>query len=541
MMKEWLPILTLLICNYSFAQKITVNFHIFEEDRQNITPVMICITDLDDSVVVVPPDGKPAGPATFPTPFFDGINYSTDKNWVGPVRMTNGKGAVNGQRTYVYGNNPTLPYWKEPVMYQVSGDFSISLDPGKYRISIEHGNEYVPITEEFTLNANDDFINISYLLKRWIDLPSRGWYSGDVHAHHALNKPEFKEYLLNLAKAEDVHVVNMLEMGDRQDTYFRSPSFGKNSAVCRENHCLAYGQEEPRSDYGHIIGLNINALARDTANYNQYDRVFNKIHTSPEALVGFAHFAYKGEGVTKGMALYAPLSKIDFVELMQNTQVNQQDYYDYLNMGFRIAAAAGSDFPWGSTIGDCRTFVYTGNHFSTDAWFKGLKEGKTFVSNGPALFLEVNGKMPGEEINSSKNQTVNIKATALSNKNIGVIKRIEIYNNDGLIYSKENTGASDSLSFETGHTITKSQWICAVVFCDNIAIAHTSPVYIVADGQPVFDKAKAPSLIARQQKLLEEIIADERAKSHPDAGVIERCHKAKDRYMSLLKTGKLPR
>src|SRR3546814_1289132 len=43
-------------------------------------------------------------------------------------------------------------------------------------------------------------------------------YTTLFRSHHALNKPEFKEYLLNLAKAEDVHVVNMLEMRSEEHT-----------------------------------------------------------------------------------------------------------------------------------------------------------------------------------------------------------------------------------------------------------------------------------------------------------------------------------
>src|ERR1051325_7435481 len=97
------------------------------------------------------------------------------------------------------------------------------------------------------------------------------------------------------------------------------------------------------------------------------------------------------------------------------------DYYDYLNLGFRITAAAGSDMPWGSTIGEVRTFVYTGKDFSVDNWFSGLKAGHTFVSNGPALFLEVDGKLPGTEIEKTIGSKVVVKAKALSHPGVGII------------------------------------------------------------------------------------------------------------------------
>lgn len=526
-MKIAATILLILLSFRSFAQHVNVNFHIFESDKQSITPAMVCITNLDESSIVN------FSEPTYPQPFFDGIKFSSDRNWIGPVRKTSGKGAVNGQRTYVYADNPSLPYWHEPVFYQVSGDFSLKLKPGKYRISIEHGNEYLPISEQFTVKPTDVELQNSYLLKRWIDLPARGWYSGDVHTHHASHKPEFNEYMMQFAKAEDVHVVNILEMGDRWNTYFKSSSYGAKSAICRENTCLIFGQEEPRSDYGHVIGLNTENLARDTANYNYYDIIFDKIHKAPEALAGFAHFAYRGEGVVEGMALYAPTQKINFIELLQNTQLNKEDYYEYLNLGFRISATAGSDFPWGSTIGDGRTFVYTGKNFSHYAWFEGLKKGNSFVSNGPAVFLEVNGNIPGSELNIITGEKATISVKSISNDKIGRIKSIEIYNNDGLLASQPNDSGADSVSINLIHTITKSQWVCAVVYCSNSAVAHTSPVYILADGKPIFERGKAPAIINKLNTILDKVIAAELRKPSPGEGIITRARKAQSYYAQL--------
>ena len=40
-------------------------------------------------------------------------------------------------------------------MYQTSGDFTITLPAGKWQIAIEHGNEYIPVREEFELQKNE--------------------------------------------------------------------------------------------------------------------------------------------------------------------------------------------------------------------------------------------------------------------------------------------------------------------------------------------------------------------------------------------------
>ncbi|MGV8879617.1 MAG: CehA/McbA family metallohydrolase [Sphingobacteriaceae bacterium] len=524
----------------AFAQemslkKVNVSIQVSESDTRKITPVMICITNVRDATVHIPPYGKMAGEPTYPASFFKGIHYTNDLSWSGPIRKMSGKGAVNGQRTYVYGEAPSLPYWHEPVMYQTSGNFTIDLSPGKWRISIEHGNEYLPVQETFEIKAGEKTLVKKFFLKRWINLPALGWYSGDVHTHHPLDKPAFKKYMLQMAKAEDIHLANVLVMGDRIQTDFTNEGFGENFRTCLGNVCLVPGQEDPRSDFGHIIALNIDEMARDTAQYNYYDMIFKKVHQKKESLIGFAHFAYRGEGVTKGMALYAPNHEINFVELLQNTKINTADYYDYLNMGFRISAAAGSDFPWGSTIGDGRTFVYTGGKFTADKWFKGLKAGHSFVSNGPAILFEVNGKIPGMEIRATLGTTISLKIKALSNVAIGKIERVEIHNNDGLLLSKQNESKSDSLLIQISHRLLKSQWLTAAVYCSNGALAHTSAVFCIVDGKPVHNKETAPALIQKQLSLLDEVRQEEKAKHHADPGIIMRADKAQQFYENLLK------
>ena len=508
-----------------------IKIRVVEQDTRKITPVMVCISNVKDSQVHVPPHGDIAGPPTELPLFFKGVEYSPDKNWVGPIRMTNGKGS-GANRSVLYEMLPSIPHWKEPVMYQTSGDFAIKLPPGKWRISLEHGTEYIPLSETFTIPENTKNLTKTFTLKRWINLPQRGWYSGDVHVHHPTNKPQYKDYLLQFAKAEDVHIVNMLEMGHHLGTDFKVDGFGKKFRMCKENFCLISGQEDPRSDFGHIIGLNIDKQVRDTSVYHYYDLVFEKLRLQPGSVIGYAHFAWKG--FDKGFPWHIITNEIDFVELLQFLRLNTPDYYDYLNLGFKITAAAGSDFPWASTIGDVRTFVYTGPGFSIDRWFAGLKSGNTFVSNGPVLFFEADRKLPGTVIIKKGASKVDLKVTGLSNPGIGTINRMAIYNNEGLVAETVNLEKMDSVTIQLKHEVTKSQWVAAVVYCDNGAVAHTTPIYFIVDDQPTYNKEKAPGIIQKQLESIEEIRKQELVKAIVDKGVLERLDKANSFYQKLL-------
>ena len=538
-MKLTLFLLMLFFQNLVFAQDkqikpIRLKIRVIEKDTRQITPVMICITNIKDSQIHLPPYGEIAGEATEIGLFFKGVEYSADKNWVGPVRMTNGKGN-NENRSILYELKPSIPYWKAPVMYQTSGDFSIDLPPGKWKISMQHGNEYIPIVEDIILTNKQIAVNKTFVLKRWINLPEMGWYSGDVHVHHPTNKQEFRDYLLEYSKAEDVHVVNMLEMGHHLGTDFKQEGFGEKFRTCKGNICLVSGQEDPRGRFGHIIGLNIDGKVRDTTQYDYYDLILKKLHKNPGTMVGYAHFAGWGNGIDKGFPWYITTGEIDFVELMQFLKVNALAYYDYLNLGFRITAAAGSDFPWASTIGDVRTLVYTGKKFSVDNWFAGLKAGHSYVTNGPALFLEADGKLPGTEIKKTGGAETSIKLKALSDKSIGVIKRIAIYNNDGLVIEKGNIEKKNIVEINLRHILKKSQWLAAVVDCENGAVAHTTPVYFVVDGKPTYDTKKGPSIIQTQLDAIKTIRTEETSAKVVDNGVLERLDKATAFYLQLLK------
>ena len=531
-------IITFFTQGYLHAQdnnqdRVLVNIRVLETGTNEITPVMVCITNVEDNKVLLPSTSAKMDSVSLTKTFYEGIKFKRKKNWIGPIRKMNGKGN-NDDRSFVYEDKPSIPHWAEPVAYQTTGEFSIHLKPGLWRISMEHGNEFIPIKEEFEVTNNEKEIAKTFNLERWIDLPKMGWYSGDVHVHHPTNKPGFRKFLLEYAKAEDLHLVNTLEMGHHLGTEFKQKGFGEKFQTHDGDFWLVSGQEDPRSTYGHIIGLNISDMARDLTTYNYYDLVFKQLHEQPGAIVGFAHFSWNGCDLPRGFPWYITTGEIDFVELLQFSTINTLDYYDYLNLGFRIAAAAGSDVPWGSTIGEVRTFVYTGQRFSANSWFQGLKNGHTFVSNGPALFLEADQNLPGTEIIQPKSSYANIKVLAISHPSIGKINRVAIYNNDGLLFEDLNTQKSDSILIELGHKIDKSQWLSAVVYCDNGAVAHTTPVYFVVDGKPTWNLEKAPGIIEKQLGLIQIIEEETKTKEEIDNGILDRLEKAKAFYNYIL-------
>ena len=166
---------------------------------------------------------------------------------------------------------------------------------------------------------------------------------------------------------------------------------------------------------------------------------------------------------------------LDFIELLQFSKINAIDYYDYLNLGFKLTAAAGSDAPWGSTVGEVRTFVHSGPTLNLYTWFQNLKAGHTFVSNGPALEFTVDDQLPGSELAKKAGDKISIKARVLSHPAIGRPTSLTLIGNEGVLSEVLNPDKDSSLVIDLGRTIDQSQWLVVSTVCDTQCACAQQP------------------------------------------------------------------
>ena len=526
-----LPIVCLLLTPWRLPAA-AVHVRLIDTETGRVTPAMVCISGSDNQVRL-PPDGRVLTKPSTTREFYSGVEFDPDPDWIGPVRKMQGIGD-NNDRSYVYERLPSIPYWKEPVMYQTSGDFTIQLPAGEWRIAVDRGLEYIPVVQAFKVTDEASLL-LAIDLKRWIDLPQEGWWSGDVHVHHPTLLDRHRQFLLSYARACDLHLVNVLEMGHHQGTEFKQEGFGEKFRVHDGDYWLVSGQEEPRSTFGHIIGLNTTGLVRDVGTYDFYDLAFKKIHQQRGALVGFAHFSWNGCDLPRGFPWYVTTGELDFIELLQFSKINAIDYYDYLNLGFKLTAAAGSDTPWGSTIGEVRTYVHTSPNLDVNAWFENLKKGHTFVSNGPVLEFTVDNELPGTELSRNAGDSVFIKARVLSHPKIGIPKALTLVGNEGVLKEIANPKKASSITIELERKIDQSQWLVLSTVCNNNALAHTTPVYVKVGGRPTWCPDRGPAVIRKQLAAIARISNEfTPAENDRAMGIQRRLTLAQDYYRGLL-------
>lgn len=372
--------------------------------------------------------------------------------------------------------------------FYVGGAFSQALPAGRYRLSITKGYEYLGQEHLLEVPANEA-LSRTIRLERWIDMPSRGWYSVDDHIH-LRRSPRENPLILTWLAAEDVHVGALLQMGDIHATYYAQYAWGRDGVYQVGDRFIASGQEEPRThEIGHTISLGADEFVRATRQYYHFDTTFDRVHELG-GLTGYAHQGVLFDGY-RGLTLDVLRGKVDFMEVLQfcgDVQpLEVQHYYHFLDLGFRLTATAGSDFPWcgtdsGPQIGNARFYTYLEGPLEFDAWKEAVRGGHTFVSSGPVIELTVDGAIPGDELRVEPGSTVTVRARAYGHGEqvplgeLAVVAHGEVV---GRALPGEATGQDHgTLTVEMELTIDRGVWIAARAGAGPNQFAHTTPVYV---------------------------------------------------------------
>jgi hypothetical protein len=533
--------LFLLVCGLACAQSGagTLTVSIKDKSTGQSVPAMVCITSAADGTWRVPPDGT----IVSPTPVTGNqqiAGWAAGPNqWMpgqpGPVRLVKNSpipGVTMEMRqggSYVaYAGLPALPYWNEPVAYFVPKSFTITLPPGKWRLAVAHGTEFLPIFEEITIAAGQK-VNRNIDLVRWIDMPKLGWYSGDPEFHDWRDQPWRNDFILTWARAQDIHMTSILSYS-ATPTNIGHPQigYGKEFRYQKGDYALASGHEGPRpgpTEQGHLMALNTTSVVRDIQRDHLMDWVCDSVHKQG-GLCGYAHLGWS-EGQARGRtpelhagwdsSINVIRQKIDFMEILQFRQLGTETYYDFLNMGIRLTALAASDVTGGDTLGESVTYAYTGRAFSPDSWYDAVKNGHTFVTNGPMLQLTAGGGKPGDRVDVRKDAKVRIIAKATGPQAMGSPKLLEIVAHGKVIKTVESSNERQSeLKTDLEIPVSESQWIGARVRTYNEGIAHTSPVYLIVNGQSFADRSQLPQLVAKRIAILDFV--EKRLRNHQFIG-----------------------
>jgi hypothetical protein len=180
--------------------------------------------------------------------------------------------------------------------FYVDGAFHLTVPPGKYTIELSKGHEYTRQTATLDAAPGKKLAR-TFRMERWIDMPARGWYSADDHIHLRRSERE-NPLILRWMAAEDVHVGNILQMGDFWTHVYSQYAFGKKGPHLR---VLCGGEEGVRPPAARARGV-VSAIRRPAPARRRAPAVCPATSSSPSSfpccLVGpwTSSFPFRGHG-----------------------------------------------------------------------------------------------------------------------------------------------------------------------------------------------------------------------------------------------------
>jgi hypothetical protein len=189
-----------------------------------------------------------------------------------------------------------------------------------------------------------------------------------------------------------------------------------------------------------------------------------------------------------------------------------RNYYTLLDCGFRLRPTAGTASGVHPVpLGFGRVYVHVGKEFGYDAWVKGLNEGGSFVTTGPMLLAELDGRDPGEVFLPSGDGPHGFRLTgqALS---AAPLSRIEVIVNGAVVERiKPANRKTDVAGYESvldaRLKVDGSSWLAVRCYEENpdgrVRFAHTAPWHVEVDGKPLRPrKTEVEYLVRRVEEQL---------------------------------------
>lgn len=360
---------------------------------------------------------------------------------------------------------------------------------GEVVVEIARGFEYRPVREVVTIEPGQRELRLR--IGRVADMPARGYFSGDTHVHFVSTLGAEAE-----ARGEDVHVVNLL-LSQWGHLYTNTEDFTGHPHTSADGGTIVYaGQENRTNMLGHInlLGLRRPVMPWCTGGAEESDlggglettlsHWADECHDQGGTVV-LAHFPVpNGEAA----ALLAT-GRLDAVEMIAYDEYNIQEYYRYLNCGYRIPLVGGTDKMSSEVpIGLIRTYVRTGGEgLDYWTWCDGIRRGDTFVTSGPLVTFTVNGSPAGARLRVAAGDRVRVEAEVES---IFDIDRLEIVANGDVVATHRLDTPERRLRLTAEVDITEDGWLAARTYGpgDGVSrhqdvwrrpiMAHTSPVYV---------------------------------------------------------------
>jgi hypothetical protein len=436
-------------------------------------------------------------------------------------------------------------------VYRADGE-TLKLPDGTYEVEFSRGPESIVENRSLTVKGGPQ--SAKFQVKRWVDPSRLGWWSGDHHIHaagcaHYVKPTEgvSAQDMIRHCLGEDLKVGCNLTWGpcfDFQKQFFcgtvdkvskypyllrydiEVSGFGSHQSG---HLCLLRLKEQMypggnSKDHWPTLGLNTLRWAKKQGAVTGPAHSGNGLKAEGDAIPNYTVPPYDGIGANEYIVDIThnvpgpdgkPVPAIDFISLVDTAYTWELSmWYHTLNAGFRVRGSGETDFPCisGERVGMGRSYVKLGEKLEFDQWCEGIRQGRSYVSDGKSHLLEfkVNNAAVGEsqsELKLDKAGTVRVTAKVaawLEEKARPEIKKlnpaarpcwhierarigetrevpVELIVNSKVVASTNllADGATRDIAFDA--PIERSSWVALRI----LPSSHSNPIWVLVDGKPV--------------------------------------------------------
>ncbi len=425
-------------------------------------------------------------------------------------------------------------------IYRADGE-TIRLPDGAFTIICGRGPEYIPETTALIVKPSAG-PSVDVQLRRWIDPPALGWYSGDHHIHaagcsHYESPTEGvrPEDMMRQVLGEALSVGAVLNWGPsyyHQRQYFES----KDNKVSTPTTLIRYDLEVsgfPSSHCGHLVFLRLREQdypdTRQIEDWPTWDLPILKWAKAQGAVVGFAHSGLGLQVQSRDLPNYdlPPFNGIGANEYIVDVTHDAVDFisaadtpflyelniwYHTLNCGFRTRISGETDFPCitDDRVGGGRSYVHLPQTLTYDAWCEGVRLGRSYVSDGFSHLMDftangVEAGTNGSELRLERpgSMRVTVRAACLLSETLvgpptpsrvqshwspehARVKgtrdvSVEAIVNGQPVASQRLRADGNLRDLVFDLPVQRSSWIALRI----LGSAHTNPVFVLVGGRPI--------------------------------------------------------
>ncbi|MFQ6132532.1 MAG: CehA/McbA family metallohydrolase [Armatimonadota bacterium] len=395
-----------------------------------------------------------------------------------------------------------LPFWRDH--FTCPGTAALRLAPGDYSYEIERGPEYRSLTGDLTVEGGRANA-FTFQIERLTNMTARGWRSGEMHVHRPVADMEL------LMEAADLHVAPVITWWNARNAWEDEvpPArlrvrFGANRHYHvmagedeREGGALLYfGLERPlpiqeaQRDYPCSVAF-LEAARKHRHVWVDIEKPFwwdvpLWLATGQVDSIGIANNHMQRSQMLANEAWGKPRDANRLPAPLGNAYWTQEIYYRILECGIRLPPSAGSaSGVLRNPVGYNRVYAHVGGDTSYRGWWKAVRAGRTFVTNGPLLIVRAKGKLPGTVFSAKPGRefTVPLTASLLGND---AIDRLEVVQNGRVVAVAE--AANDGRNRSVGELhFDASGWFLVRAIADNpttFRFASTAPFYVAFEDAP---------------------------------------------------------